>query len=118
MRKIAKEGLIPKCGCNSKRVQDHLVAIHITPSFEDLIEFWACALYKTRNLKGLKVLRFNLKNRAYEEISKSTFRGYDYALLESISPKDIEYLSEFDKHMIYDKKKQLWRPITDYKLYY
>ena len=119
MRKIIKEGLIPKCGQNCKRVQDSVSCIHVTPSLEDALEYWVCALYKQRDLKGLRILRFNLIGRKYEIISESSLCGNDYAIFEKVIPDDIEYLAYTKNTNICHKNaKKLWLPINEYQLYY
>lgn len=116
MEGIIRKGLIPQCGPNCKRVDDTSVGIHFATELADIYDFWIMALYEKMNKEELEILRFNIQNRRYQHLYyRDHYIPGDWIILDRILSKDIEYLNNIDENMMYDKEKQIWLPIEQYK---
>ena len=117
MEGIKKEGLIPQCGPNCKRVDDTSVGVHFCDSLYAMFDFWIMALYEERDKRGLELLRFNIKNRKFQELYPSipNMPG-DLILLDKVAPEDIECLQHTEEGIIYSRDS-IWTPIKKYKIH-
>lgn len=118
MAKIIVEGLKPKCGERSQLVGDIRKAVYFFDSLSKT-EFWMECLYASKDLKGLELLRFNLKQRKWK-IQCSQVE--DFYLLRPVLPQSIEYATLYNEKgevVTLDsdlaKVKVLWNPLSKYE---
>ena len=113
---IIREGLLPQCGVNCKRVDDTSVGIHFATKLADIYDFWIMALYEKMNKEELEILRFNIQNRRYQHLYyREHYIPGDWIALDKVLSKDIEYFTNIDENIMYDEEKQLWLPIDQYQ---
>lgn len=118
MEKIIVEGLRPICGERSKSVGDIRRAVYFFDSLSRTEEWMEC-LYTEKDIKGLELLRFNLKRRKWK-IQCSEVE--DFYLLRPVLPQGIEYATLYNEegqivNLDSDlaKVKVLWNPLSKYK---
>ena len=123
MVKIIKKGLIPQCGQNCNRVGDHFVGVYFVPSLEGIYDFWMNNIYDNEDIDSLIILRFDVTKMKIIQLhpalklSSGKWDPGEWIVQKKIKPQKIEYLANIsDANIEYDKEKQLWLPIKQYKL--
>lgn len=118
MEKIIVEGLRPTCGERSRSVGDIRRAVYFFDSLSRTEEWMEC-LYTEKDIKGLELLRFNLKRRKWK-IQCSEVE--DFYLLRPVLPRGIEFATLYNEegqivNLDSDlaKVKVLWNPLSKYK---
>ena len=118
MPNIIVEGLKPKCGVRSQLVGDIRKAVYFFDSLSKT-ENWLEYLYANKDLKGLELLRFNLKQRRWK-IQCSQVE--DFYLLNPVLPQGIDYATLYDERgqivtldNDFSKVKILWKPLSKYE---
>ena len=97
---ICMEGLKPLCGERSESIGDNVGGIFFF-DYLGSVSDWIDALYKTKSIYELELLRFNLKNRKWIKQNDNEFY-----LPNKVFPERLEYLR------IYDIEQNIYLPLT------